>query len=212
MTDLKPDTTNPEAPFGRDEHGQPLTPYGTKVNGQPRTSNRGAQPGQRGNANRSARTQKAPGMKASVSSLTDIQRKSLLIDLAANLLVTPLASASKAPFVKKYIGPAQTDALAGDAFILNAFSPHIADAMILLSKTKPKTLAWMDKVEDNAPYVMIAQVGIQLAKAIADNHFKPNPKVADAGRNLAAMRIAEMADEINRQAAAMTPPEFEDAA
>jgi hypothetical protein len=209
MTDLKPDRNNPDAPFGRDDEGRPLAPLGHKIDGKPRMDRRGAGPGQRGTGNSSPRRPKRstlrPGLKASTSSLTDLQRKSLLIDMAANLLVTPLASLSRAPFLEKYMGARQTDALAGDAMILNAYAPHLADAAILLSKTKPKTLAWMDKVEDNAPYVMLAQVGIQLVKAVADNHMRPNPHVAEAGRNLAAMRIAEMAEEINRQAAAMRP-------
>lgn len=210
MTDQKPDRTNPDAPFGLDSAGLPIAPYGHKADGKPKMDRRGAAPGQRGNGNSSARRttrSRKPGLTATTSNLTDLQRKSLLVDLAGNLLVTPLASASRAPFLAKYLGARQADALAGDAFIINAMSPHMADAMIMLSKTKPKALAWMDKMEDNAAYVLLAQVGIQLAKAISDNHFRPNPNVAEAGRNLAAMRIAEMADEINRQAASMQMPD-----
>lgn len=208
MTDLKPDRTHPDAPFGYEPDGTtPRAPLGFKVDGKPRMDRRGANLGQRGTGNSSARRPKGrpAGMKATNSSLSDSQRHSLLVDLATSLLVTPLASLSKAPFLEKYLGRAQTDALAGDAMIVNAFAPMAADAVILFSKTKPKTLAWMDKVEDNAPYVILAQVGIQLVRAIADNHLRPNPNVATAGRQLAAMRIAEMAEEINRQAAAMQP-------
>lgn len=207
MSDPKPDRNHPEAPFGYEDDGNtPKAPYGFRADGKPKMDRRGAARGQSGNRPRAgAFGGRTSGVKASVKSLTDVQRKSLLVDMAGNLLVTPLASASRAPFIAKKIGPRQTDALAGDALIINAFSPHLADALILLSKTKPKTLAWMDKVEDNAPYVLLLQVTIQLTKAVVDNHMRPNPSVAEAGRNLAAMRIAEMAEEINRQAAAMQP-------
>lgn len=216
MTDQKPDRSNPDAPFGYDADGDtPLAPYGLKLDGKPKMDRRGASAGQRGNGNSSNRPRtgraRKPGLTVGTSNLTDLQRKSLLVDLVGNLLVTPLATASRAPFVAKYLGARQADALAGDALIVNAMAPHGADAMIMLAKTKPKALAWMDKMEDNAPYVMLAQVGIQLAKAIADNHFRPNPNVAEAGRNLAAMRIAEMAEEINRQAAAMNIPDMNSA-
>lgn len=206
----KPDLSNPDAPFGHDENGTPKAPYGLKVDGKPRTSNRGARAGQRGQSG--SRGTKPAGMKASVSSLTDVQRKGILCELAGNLLVTPLATASNAPLLAKKLGPRQADALAGDAFIINAFAPNLADAAIILSKSKPKALAWMDKIEDNAPYVMLAQVGIAMAKAFIDNHMHPNARIAEAGRNLAALRIAEMAEEINRQAAEMQPEAMADAA
>lgn len=217
MTDIKPDRDNPDAPFGLDDAGNPKAPFGHKTDGKPKMDNRGAPRGPRNGTapsapRRSRSRSRGPALKASVTNLTDLQRKSLLVDLAGNLLVTPLASASKAPLLIKKLGNRQTDALAGDALIINAMSPHMADALVLLAKTKPKVLSWMDKMEDNAPFVLLAQVGIQLAKAIADNHMNPNPNVASAGRQLAAMRIAEMAEEINRQAAAMQVPDVTDAA
>jgi hypothetical protein len=207
MTDPRPDRKNPEAPFGYEADGiTPKAPHGLKIDGKPRMDRRGAVAGQRGNGNSRRKTPARPaGIKTSATSMSDVQRKSLLVDMASNLLVTPLASLSRAPFVAKYLGHRQTDALAGDALIVNAFSPALADVAIMFSKTRPKTLAWMDKMEDNAPLVLFAQVGIQLVKAVADNHMRPNPQVAQAGRNLAAMRIAEMAEEINRQAASMAP-------
>lgn len=209
MTELKPDRSNPEAPFGRDEDGTPKAPYGLKVDGTPRSSRRGALPGQRGVGNSSgARGRKPPGrpgVSAASKSLTDTQRKGMLLDLASNLLVTPLASLSQVPFLRRYIGTRHTDALAGDALILDMYAPAIADGLIIYSKSRPKTLAWMEKIEDNAGLIILAQAAIQAGKQIADNHIRPNPAVAEAGRNLAAMRVAQMAEEINRQAAAMRP-------
>jgi hypothetical protein len=217
MTDLRPDRSNPTAPFGYEADGTtPNAPYGLKVDGSPRMDRRGATAGQFGTRNTAPaagrgrgpgrrKPRATAGMKSTASSLSDVQRKSLLVDLVNNLVVTPLASLSRAPFLEKYIGPAQTDALAGDAFILAQFAPHLAEAAIVMDKVKPKTLAWLEKAEENAPYLLLAQVGLQMVKAIADNHMRPNPNVAAAGRELSRMRIAEMAEEINRQAAAMNP-------
>jgi hypothetical protein len=199
---------DPEAPHGRDESGAPLAPYGYKTDGTPRLSRRGAQAGQQGNGNATRRPSSATA-RAKVTSLTDVQRKGMLVDLADSLIVTPLASASQVKAIVDRVGPKQADALAADAFVLGQFMPHLADGLIVLSKTKPATLSWLDKAEENAPYLMLAQVGVQMAKALVANHVKPNPSFAAAGRSYANMRLAAMADEINRQADAVRAEQAE---
>jgi hypothetical protein len=127
----------------------------------------------------------------------------MLCDIADMTIVSPLATASQAAVLATRIGARQADALAGDAFILSQYMPHIADGLILLSKTKPATLAWLDRAEQNAPYLVLARAIMGAGKAILDNHLNPNPNVAAAGRSLAALRIAQMAEAVNAQAAAM---------
>jgi hypothetical protein len=135
-----------------------------------------------------------------MSNLSDIERKGMICDLADGIIVAPLAGLSRLPFLAARIGKTQTDALAGDAFILSQYMPHIADGAILLSKTKPQTLAWLDKLEQNAPYILLTQALLGAAKAIAENHFRPDPRVAEAGRNLAATKVAQMAAAVNAEA------------
>lgn len=185
-----------DAPHGRNEDGTAKTPFGVNVDGTPRKSNRGARAGQKGNSSRK------PGT-AKTSNLTDKKRREMLVGLADMFLVTPLAGLSMSPQVGKYIGPVHADALAGDAVILSHFSPGIADGLIVLSQSKPGALAWLDGVEDKAPYLMLAQVGVQVVKALVSNHTNPNPELAQAGRVMVAMRVQEMADQINREAAEM---------
>lgn len=183
---------DPKAPFGLDGSGVPIAPYGHKVNGDPRISNRGAKPGQRGNGSKKA--------IAAAASETDKKRKEMLVSLADMLIVAPLASASLSPFLAKRIGERQTNALAGDAVIVSSFAPHLADGLIVLGQSKPGALAWLDTVEEKAPYLMLMQVGVQMTKAFVGNHINPDERLANAGRTLVAMKAAEMAEEIERQA------------
>lgn len=192
---------DPAAPHGRDASGTPLAPYGLNLDGSPRKSNRGARAGVKKNGGTAKKT--AATTPTMVGNLSDEDRKGMLCELADTLLVAPLASASQVPFIAARIGAKQTDALAGDAFILSQFAPNLADGLILLSKTKPATLAWLDRAEANAPFVVLASSFIQMGKAFLENHLNPNPRVAQAGRALAAMRIAQMAAAVNAQAAAM---------
>jgi len=191
------------APHGHDENGVPLAPYGLNLDGTPRKSNRGARPGQRGNGGSAApgRRKSSAAPKVSGSNLTDVERKGMLCELGDSLIVNTLATISTAPGVARYLGPKHADALAGDAFILSQYLPGIADGLILLSHTKPKTLAWLDKIEENAPYVVLSQALLGAGKAFVENHMNPNPNVAQAGRSLAAMKMAQMADAVNQQAA-----------
>lgn len=194
-----------KAPHGRDDNGTPLAPYGYKVDGDPRISKRGATAGSRGNGNSTARPRAAasPGRpKSSTSNLSDADRKGMLTELAGMLFVAPLATVSQVPAVVSKIGIRQATALAGDAFILSQYLPSIADGLILLSKTKPKTLAWMDKAEQNAPYLVLASALIQAGKSLIQNHLSPNPTLATAARNLVATQMNAMAEAVNEQAAA----------
>lgn len=195
--------TDPDAPHGYDDDGKPNAPYGLKRDGKPRLSNRGARPG--GNAGnpprrRGARTPSGP--TAAISNLTDEQRKGMLLELADSLLVSPLASASQVPWVRRKFGH-RADAFAGNAFILSQYAPGIADGAILLSKTKPQFLSWMDKAEENAPYIIMAQSILAAAKAMVMNTVNPDPNLAQAGRSYATIRMQQMAAEVNRRAAEM---------
>lgn len=187
-----------EAPHGYNEDGTPAAPYGYLKDGKtPRKSNRGARPGQRGNGNRARRagvTSKSPSDKV---------RKEQLIALGEMGIISPLAAASFSPMVAKKFGQKQADALAGDAVILTQYLPHIADGLIVLSQSKPGALAWLDQVEDKAPYLLLANVGVQVAKALISNHLDPNPRLANAGRLQAAMRAEQLAQAIEQQAAEM---------
>jgi hypothetical protein len=188
------------APHGRDENGEPLAPYGYLKDGvTPRKSNRGARPGQRGNGNRARRTPGRPAAK----SPSDKVRKEQLCALGEMMIVTPLATASMTPGVAKKLGQKQADALAGDAVILTEALPQLADGLIVLSQSKPGALAWLDQVEDKAPYLLLANVGIQVAKALISNHMDPNPRLAKAGRLQAAVRTMQLAEAIEQQAAEM---------
>jgi len=190
-----------EAPHGYNEDGTPAAPYGYLKDGKtPRKSNRGARPGQRGNGNRARRGSSRPGGSKSPS---DKVRKEQLIALGDMAIISPLAAASFSPMVAKKFGQKQADALAGDAVILTQYLPHIADGLIVLSQSKPGALAWLDQVEDKAPYLLLANVGIQVAKALVSNHLDPNPRLANAGRLQAAMRAEQLAQMIEQQAAEM---------
>lgn len=184
------------APHGYDDQGVPLAPHGLNLDGTPRKSGRGRMAGTaRAVAGAATKTSTPKTNKAK-----EDQRKSMLVDLVNSLIVTPLASASKAPQVIKRLGERHADALAGDALILNAYAPPVFDGVILWARQNPKVLSWMDKAEENAPFILIAQGLLGMGKAMIDNHLAPNPAVADAGRNLSAMHIAAMAEAVNAEA------------
>jgi hypothetical protein len=184
-----------EAPHGRDSSGKPLAPYGYKTDGKPRKSNRGAAPGQfGGGSGRSASNKGGP--------LTEIERKQMLCELSAMLIEGPLASASEVPLVRSYIGPKQADALAGTSFLISQYVPPIADALVLVGRTNPRWLSWMDKAEENGPMLVLASAVFTAGAHVVKNHLDPDPALAEAGRNLAKMRMQQMAAEVNAQAAA----------
>lgn len=178
------------APHGYDDQGLPLAPYGYKVDGTPRKSRRGAQAGSKGNTAKTATAKKG---NAVPQSPTDLQRKSMFCDLTSNLIEVPLIGLSVAPPVVTKIGANHANALAGDAYLIHQFAPHIFDGLNMLSQTKPKVLSWMDKAQENAPLLHLALVGIQMTKAVVSNHMTPNPQLANAGRMMMQMQFAEMA-------------------
>jgi len=188
--------TDPDAPHGRDANGEPNAPYGYTVDGKPRKSNRGARPGQKGNANSAA----TAGM--SRSNLTDNQRKNLLLELADTLFVTPLAGASRSSAVARRIGQKQADALAADAFVVDHFAPGVADGVIVAAQANPGLLSWMDTIEEKAPYLLLAQVGVQMTKAIVANHTRPDPQMVRAGRAKAGLNLKRKMDAIEAEAQA----------
>lgn len=191
------------APHGRDENGEPKTPFGVNRDGSPRKSNRGARPGQRGNAG--ARGSR-PRARTAVGNKTDQNRKDALVGLVDMLITTPLAGLSASPQIASRIGEKHATALAGDAVIVDQFAPPLADSLIMLSQTKPGALAWLDTMEQKAPYVMLANVGLQLAKTVAENHMNPNPQLAQAGRLRAQIKAEQMAAAIRAEAEAMGIP------
>lgn len=210
MAEETPNRDNPDAPFGFNDDGTPLAPYGHKANGQPRLSNRGPRPGQ-GSNSESRRNKPTPiTVKGKAQEERDNQRKAALLQLSDMLIATPLAAASSSAALAKRIGEKQTDALAGDAVIWAYYAPSLADAAIAYSEHKPRTLAWMDGIEEKAPILMFASVGLQMAKAFIGNHTEPNPEVAKAGRRLARLNVAKMAAAINAEAEAMGIPTDDD--
>lgn len=191
-----------DAPHGWDEDGTPKAPFGYKTDGKPRKSNRGAKPGQRGNAASTATKKKAVAGNMA-SSATDKKRKDMLIALADMMVVMPLAGLSSAPYIEKRFGKKQATAIAGDSVILSHFMPGIADGLVVLSQSKPGALAWLDSVEEKAPYLMLMQVGLQMTKALVTNHLSPNPELAEMGRVQAQMRAQEMANAVAAEAEAL---------
>lgn len=199
------------APHGRDENGDPIIKFGVNLDGTPRKSNRGARPGQKQGSTSKARTKTSP----TTTSATDKQRKTALLSLAEMFVLIPLAGASVAPPVIKAIGPVHADALAGNALILKHYSEPLADSLIVLSQAKPGMLAWLDTLEEKAPYLMLLKVGAEITKALVSNHMNPNPQLNEAGRQMATMSVMKMAAEIQQEAdemgLSMPAPEYQDA-
>lgn len=193
-----------EAPHGRDANGVPEAPYGLKADGNPRKSNRGAKPGQRGNGGPS----KSPGpvgAKATLSK-TDKNRREALLGLMEGYVALPMIAASMNPFIARRIGAAQAMALAGDALIVQTYAPAAADALILASQEKPGLLRWLDTLEEKAPWLMLANVGIQIVKALVGNHAQPDPRLASAAVQMARIKAIQYAHEVEEQARAMGIP------
>lgn len=187
------DTTDLEAPHGRDDQGVPLAPFGLKADGTPRISNRG-------------RTAKAPAKKATPNTRagrtpakrSHQQTRSQLVELVG-MVTTPLAAAGYSPQVRDKLGPERAMALAGSAVIIDAHAEPAADALIQLAQSKPGVLAWMDKVEDKAPYLALMQVGFSLGRALVGNFMHPSPELAEAGRKMVEIRAARMAAAIQEE-------------
>lgn len=198
---------DPRAPFGLDENGTPKAPYGLKVSGEPRLSNRGAKAG--GNR-RTGAARRTPGPRS--VNRTDKQRRESLIGLADMLIITPLSGLSASPQVAARFGKKHADAFAGDAVIIEQHIEPLADGLIELSQTKPGLLSWLDNVEQNAPWIPLAMVGLQMTKAFMENHTNPNPDLVVAGKLMARTKQAKLIAMIHEQAREMgiTPDDVED--
>lgn len=187
-----------KAPFGYDEDGvTPKAPLGYKSDGNPRISNRGRKAGSVGTTPRRTSSTRRKGGRS------DAQRRDMLTMLADMWITTPLAALSKSDALAKRIGEKQTDALAADAVIVDHFKEGLADGLIELSKSKPSVLAWMDTVEEKAPWIMLATVGVQVAKAVVENHLNPSKEMANYGRQLAQVKAAKFAADIEAEAQSM---------
>lgn len=192
------------APHGYEEDGTtPKAPYGYNLDNTPRKSNRGARPGARGGR------AKSPGEsrpRATAASKQEQSRKETIVGLVEMAVITPLAGLSGVPGLQRRIGPAQADALAGDALLVAHHAPALADALIVLGQSKPAMMVWVDRIEENAPYLMLATVATNLTKAVVENHARPNPRLNAAGRTYMTVRAFQLAEEVEQMAAAMGIP------
>jgi hypothetical protein len=119
------------------------------------------------------------------------------------LIVTPTAALAASPQIAGRIGPKHAMALAGDAVLVSHFMPGVADGLIVLAQTKPAVLSWLDNVEQKAPYLMLAMVGLNLTKALVENHLSPNEQLAQSGQLMLQMKVQGMAAAIAEEARAM---------
>jgi hypothetical protein len=187
------------APHGVDDDGKPLAPYGYLKDGvTPRKGNRGARPGAR-----SPGRTRAPRARAAtkIGNRSDKQRVETLVALIDMTMVTPLAGLAMSPTTTKRFGQKHASAFAGDAVILSHFSEGISEGLVVLSQSKPGVLSWLDNVEENAPYLMLANVGLQMVKALVENHLHPNEQLARAGGLMMQMKLSAMAEGIEQAAA-----------
>lgn len=194
-----PYPNDPKAPFGFEEDGvTPKAPMGYKSDGNPRVSNRGRKAGSTtGTASPRRTSSKAKKGRS------DAQRREMLLELTDMWITTPLAALSKSDAIAKRIGQKQADALAGDALILDTYKEGVANGLIYLSQTKPGVLAWMDTVEEKAPWMMLAMVGVQIAQAVVSNHMNPDPRLAEAGRNMAQAKAEMFAQAVAQESEMM---------
>jgi hypothetical protein len=187
--------TDPQAPHGRADDGTPLAPYGLKADGTPRLSNRGrsakkAAPGPSATKGRSASAQKARDQRDGLLQLADA-------------LLSPAMAATSSPAFARKVGQQRADGVAGALVIVDGFMPSYADWVVEFSQTKPGMLAWMDRLDEGAPYLRAGILTAQLLKAVAGQIMNPDPRLAEAARLKAATRNAQMADAIEQEAARM---------
>lgn len=201
VLDTKPDASNPAAPWGyEDDDITPKAPLGYKADGTPRISNRGRKTGPTGPRSPSTRTSSRKGK----TKASDAQRKGMLMTLTDMWVTTPLAAGSQSDAIKNRLGEKHTKALAGDAAIVNHYREGIVDGLIILSQSKPGVLAWMDSMEEKAPWIMLVTVGMQMTKAIVENHLNPSEALAERGVTVAqenAQAWVEAAEREQAQAA-----------
>lgn len=180
------------APHGYEADGvTPKAPYGYRKDGVPRKSNRGARPGAFGGGGAAA----APKV-----SKTDAKRVQSLVMAAEIAICTPLAAASKNRYVKRYLGEKHADALAADALIISMHSDLLARGMIEYAQDHPGFLSAMDVLEEKATSLTLLYAASAIARAIVSNHLNPDPRVAEAGRNMAKMRAVKAAQAAQAEA------------
>jgi hypothetical protein len=190
---------DPEAPHGRDpDTGEPLAPYGFKTDGSPRLSNRGA----RGKGRPAAKKtpQAMAGSSAGAKKLRE-QRDGLVA--LADAVLSPAMAAMSNPGISRRVGEKRAAGLAGSLLIIEGYVPAYADWVVALSTTRPGLLTWMDRMEDNAPYIQGAIITAQLVKAVASNMVSPDMRLAEAARLKAKIRAAQLADAVEAEARRM---------
>lgn len=194
------ETRDPLAPHGYDDDGVPLAPYGLKADGNPKLDGRGRLAGQK-----VASPKKRTPSKATTKDREKADTKATLVGLA-DAVTLPLVGASKSGLVARWMGEHQAMALAGDAVILDAYAPAAADVFLQFAETRPSLLTFLDTLEEQAPLISAAMLGIQITKAIVANHMKPDARLARSGLLMAQIKGAQMAEQIEKQAAEMGIP------
>ena len=189
------------APHGRDEQGTPKAPFGYTQEGNPRKGNRGRRPSGSVSAppKKTAKNTKAGSRPRS---RTREQTKGQLLELVG-MLTTPMAVAGHSPAVRKRLGERHATALAGDAVIIEATAPDFLEGVLMYADRKPGILAWMDKAEDAAPAIVMAQAGFNMVKAIVQNHMNPDEGLAAAASTMTKVKAARYAAAIEQEAAAL---------
>lgn len=201
MADTKTKTeADPKAPHGYADDGvTPLAPYGLKTDGTPRLSNRG-RTAKAGGAQKAAGPSATKGRSAGAQKARE-QRDGLV--QLADALLSPAMAATTAPGFAKKVGQQRADGIAGALVIVDGYVPAYADWLVQLSQTKPGMLAWMDKMEDKAPYLQGMILFAQMGKAVAGQIMAPDRRLAEAARLKASIRNQQMAAAIEAEAAAM---------
>jgi len=174
-----PDKDDIDAPWGRDDEGNPHAPLGFKADGRPKISNRGRKAG--GSTPSAPRARTTGGR----SKTSNAERAGMLATMIDMFAVLPLAGASKSDGVAKRIGPKHAEALAGDAAIISHYRDPLVNGVMILAQSKPGVLAWMDSMEEKAPWLILAKVGIEMGNAIVRNHLTPDERLAEQGMETA---------------------------
>lgn len=191
-----PDTIDPAAPHGRGADGEPLAPYGYKADGTPRLSNRGRKAGPAAPPKKATKNTAAAPARGSRE-----QVQAQLVELG-RMLTTPAAAAVSTKQARARLGERRADQLAGTVVILEAHLEPAAAAYMTMAEEKPGLLAFIDKMDDKLPYLALAQVGIQIGKAVVANWVNPSRQLAAAAAKLAPLRAAQYAAAVEAQAAA----------
>lgn len=192
------ETKTREAPHGYEDDGvTPKAPYGWTADGErPRVSNRGRPPKKAAAKGPTAVQGNSAGAKKARE-----QRDGLIA--LADAVLSPAMAAMSNPAVARKVGEKKAAGVAGSLLIVEGYVPAYADWIVALSTTKPGLLSWMDRMEDNAPYIQGAIITAQLVKAVASNMMAPDYRLAAAAKLKAKIRAAQMAEMVEAEARAM---------